>query len=439
MYDLEEIRGKIDLAALIGEKVALKRSGESLTGMCPFHDNHRTPALAVWPKTKTWKCFGCGKAGDCFAWWMELHQCEFTEAVAELARMANLSPAQSTASREGKREAPAATPLSQGPGEAWRVRALEFLSYCHAELLSERGAKAREYLERERGLWPETWDEFYLGYNPKNIYDDPTKWGLSDGHKVWLSRGLVIPGFMRGGIPWYVKIRRPRPSDSLAQYIGGLERSECISDAGRLNPDDDPKFGGPRGGTACLFRANENSGAPIALMVEGEWDTMLSWQFGRDLADVATLGGAGKHLEMRDMALLTRYAAIGLVMDDDQAGDRARARWQKLEALHERLAIIQPPAHDLTDFWKAQGWEALRMWLASQAAGLLERCIAGISEGAEYSVPEGWSRRLAWALEEGGTLVSAMNTAPAPLPEGDGGRGEQMALPISGISGARYE
>ena len=76
------------------------------------------------------------------------------------------------------------------------------------------------YLEKERGLSPETYRAFRLGYNPTNLYDDPGKWGL-DGKKIWLPRGIVIPSFWRGK-PWYIKVRRARPGDP-----GGRLEAAC--------------------------------------------------------------------------------------------------------------------------------------------------------------------------------------------------------------------
>lgn len=392
MYDTAEIKERIDLAALVEERVTLRRSGTALLGMCPFHENTRTPALAVFPATGTWKCFGCGKGGDCFAWWMELHQVDFKVALEELGRRAGMNHEKHE--NHERESTPKLECTPKGPGEAWVRRGMDFLEYCRQQLQGERGGPAREYLEKERGLWPETWGEFGLGYNPDTIYDEGASWGLEDGRKVWLPRGMVIPGMVRGGAPWYVKIRRPRPKDSLAGYIGVLTARECITDHGRLNPNDDPKFGGPRGGQATLFTHGGKSSHAVMVLVEGEWDTMLAWQWGNDLADWGTLGAAGNRADIMDLGRLARYAAMGVVMDDDLAGEKARRYWAKLEVMQERLTVIPPPDHDLTDFWK--GKNNLRAWLAKQAAGLLEKAIGG----ADGGVPEGWKRAWEWAVSE---------------------------------------
>jgi DNA primase len=54
---------------------------------------------------------------------------------------------------------------------------------AEANLSGKAGAGARQYLEKERGLSPETQRAFQLGYNPANLYDAPARWGL-DGRKI---------------------------------------------------------------------------------------------------------------------------------------------------------------------------------------------------------------------------------------------------------------
>jgi RecA-family ATPase len=62
------------------EGIALKREGNDLVGLCPFHDEN-TPSFHVWPDH--YHCFGsgCGKHGDIIDLYQHLHNCQsFTEA-----------------------------------------------------------------------------------------------------------------------------------------------------------------------------------------------------------------------------------------------------------------------------------------------------------------------------------------------------------------------
>jgi hypothetical protein len=65
--ELENIRSKHDIVALaVSEGVDLARSQarNGVPAFCPFHENSRTPALALYPDTSSFHCFSCKAAGD---------------------------------------------------------------------------------------------------------------------------------------------------------------------------------------------------------------------------------------------------------------------------------------------------------------------------------------------------------------------------------------
>jgi hypothetical protein len=156
------------------------------------------------------------------------------------------------------------------------------------------------------------WQKSHSSDESQNIYDDPARWGL-DGKKIWLSRGIVIPGFNNEQVS-YIKIRRPVQNDILGKYIGAWTERDGAEDV---------KFGGPRGGRSVLFRLEFNDHLPVLLLTEGEWDTMLIWEYAADLCDVGTLGGAQSKFDSLDLAFLTNYLTILVVHDDDKAGERS--------------------------------------------------------------------------------------------------------------------
>jgi 5S rRNA maturation endonuclease (ribonuclease M5) len=133
------------------------------------------------------------------------------------------------------------------------------------------------------------------------------------------------------------------------------------------------KFGGPRGGVACLFQLGLIGHYPVLVLTEGEWDAMLLWEYCPDLCDVGTLGGAAAKLDLLDLSSLTRYLAVLVIHDDDKAGEEGRQYFSELHTRFPRMQSIQPPAHDLTDFWKAGG--DLRSWLAGKVSDTLENAL----------------------------------------------------------------
>jgi hypothetical protein len=114
------------------------------------------------------------------------------------------------------------------------------------------------------------------------------------------------------------------------------------------------------------------------------------------LCDVGTLGGASTKLDALDLSLLTRYLAVLIIHDDDQAGEQGRQYVAELHTRFPRMQSIQPPAHDLTDFWKAGG--DLRAWLAGQVARVLGSALGQLA--IHSPVTEGWSRLAELAASE---------------------------------------
>jgi hypothetical protein len=61
----------------------LRRIGNRLTGLCPFHEEH-TPSFSVFEDNNHFKCFGCGEQGDSIDFLMKLNNIPFRQAMNEL-------------------------------------------------------------------------------------------------------------------------------------------------------------------------------------------------------------------------------------------------------------------------------------------------------------------------------------------------------------------
>ena len=71
-------------------QVKLKKHGQKLGSDCALSIMKRTPSFNVNPDRGYFKCFGCGKSGDAFAFIMELNGLTFGEALRALAKRANI-------------------------------------------------------------------------------------------------------------------------------------------------------------------------------------------------------------------------------------------------------------------------------------------------------------------------------------------------------------
>jgi hypothetical protein len=347
-----EIRQQISLTVL-AEEAGAKFDSNRTRSHCPLplHAGDRSSkSFVIYENGQKWKCHSScpsdSSGGDVISFYMAWKEVDFKTAVQELSEW--------TGSQDSK-PVPVPAPKQYVQPQKWKERAAEFIAYAEKNLNNAM----TEYLIKERGLSPETARAFHVGYNPKNIFDDPVHWGM-EGKKIWLPRGIVIPGLWKEE-PHYIKIRRPLENESLGKYIPKWNARDGAPDI---------KFGGPRGGKSVLFRVEVVSHLPVLILTEGEWDTMILWENCMDLCDAGTIGGAQSKFDLLDLAMLTRYQKIFVVHDDDKAGDNGRAYIASLKAISPRIESIAPPAHDLTDFWRSGG--DVRAWAAGYVATALQ-------------------------------------------------------------------
>ena len=100
---LEELRARTPIAAVIGRRTRLVRSGRNWKACCPFH-GEKTPSFYVYDDH--YHCFGCGAHGDVITFVMQSEGRGVPEAVAELAAAAGMEvPRASPQQRENEQRA----------------------------------------------------------------------------------------------------------------------------------------------------------------------------------------------------------------------------------------------------------------------------------------------------------------------------------------------
>src|ERR1700679_4332050 len=84
--ELEELKQRVDLAALIRSRGVELRAGTNghLLGQCPFHEDKK-PSFGVTPAKGLWHCLGCGAAGNAIQFVQKFDKISFRHAV-ELLR-----------------------------------------------------------------------------------------------------------------------------------------------------------------------------------------------------------------------------------------------------------------------------------------------------------------------------------------------------------------
>jgi DNA primase len=355
----EEVRRRSDLAEVVAEHVALRRTGRELVGLCPFHAD-RTPSLRVSPAKQIFKCFACGKGGDVFAFVMGRERVTFVEAMRILAERAGID-----LSRYGTRTGPGGSDRA----DLARVNAWAATQFAAALADPDLGREARAYV-LQRGISPEMQERFAMGLAP----DSPT-WLLNSARKAGIAEaqlraaGLTQLG-MSGETYCVFRGRLMFPiRDSMNRVIGFGGRTLKNDKAKYMNTPQNALFDKGRNLFGVDLARQAMGDTRQALVVEGYTDCIAAHQFGFTNT-VATLGTA---LTDDQVGLLRRWSdELVLVFDSDAAGREAADRACTVAL---RFGLVVKIAHvpeqkDPCDFLQAQGPQAFADVLKSAADAL---------------------------------------------------------------------
>lgn len=303
---LDEIKHRVDMAALVSEHLSLKRSGRGFVGLCPFHEE-KTPSFYVNPERGSFHCFGCNAGGNAFTFVMRMTGLTFPEAVRELAEKVGVAVPESRASQGQDRLA-----------EVNQLAAELFQVILHESRLGER---ARRYLEG-RGLSEETQRRFGLGFAPGEGWVEKLRG--RDVSMTDLKRlGLVSEG--RSGPYPLFRDRLIFPIHDLSGRViafGGRAIGETKGPK-YLNSPESPLYRKGHHLYGMALARDEARSRDQVLLVEGYMDAIALSQAGMAHA-VAVLGTA---LTADQLKLARRFAAeIVVCFDGDEAGRRAALR-----------------------------------------------------------------------------------------------------------------
>ena len=353
---IEEIRARCDIVELIGTFVQLKRSGaNTYKGLCPFH-REKTPSFHVDAGRHTNHCFGCGKGGDVFRFFMEKENVGFPDALHMLAaRVGVVIPESGDGGdpAEGKRRAGARERL-------YRIND-DFCKFFHASLLRDPSGPAVQYLLR-RGIPAEVAERFKIGYCPDE-WTACLEYGRSLGYS---DEELVRSGIIRrkeetgrcfdhfkGRLTFAIENEQGR-------VVGFSARSlEANPMGGKyINTPETPVFKKGNLLYALPLARRAMSERNLAILCEGQLDTIAFHRAGFECA-VAPQGTAFTESQAR---ILKRYAArICLAFDSDAAGQKAvlRAVELLLPLSVEIRAIRIPGGKDPDELFRNGGAEAV--------------------------------------------------------------------------------
>ena len=370
---LDELTERSDIVEVVGQYVRLtKKSGANLFGLCPFH-SEKTPSFSVSPDKQIYHCFGCGKGGGVINFIMEIENLDFRDAVAFLARRANMPMPEE----------------AEGEDSSRRGRLLELnrdaARFFYDRLVSSDGRAAQEYVAK-RGISGAMVRNFGLGFAPNEwnaLTDAMRKKGYTD--RDLLDAGLMKPG-KKGGDYDTFRNRLMFPVIDV--------RGSVIGFSGRILDDGEPKYlNSPE--TQVFSKSRNLFGLNLAkktkrgyiILVEGNIDVVSLHQAGFDCA-VASLGTS---LTPEQARLLSRYTKeVILCYDSDAAGKKAAQRAIGiLEKLDMKVRVLQVTgAKDPDEFIRRNGADAFAN-LIEGSAGQMEYRLAVLAEQYPPDTAEG--------------------------------------------------
>ena len=330
---IEEVRQKSDIVDVISGYVSLQKKGSNYMCCCPFH-GEKTPSFSVNRAKQIYKCFGCGEGGNVLTFVMKYENCTFAEYSEEARRR-----------------------------ESRRMRLLEVnreaAKFYYVMLRSERGAKAKEYLDK-RQLSDGTRKNFGLGYAPARG-EELLAYLRHKGYTDDLIRdvGLARTDERRGTTTQFWN-RVMFPIQDINHRVigfGGRIMGDADSGPKYLNSPETEIFDKSRNLYGMNYARTSRTGNII--LCEGYMDVISMHQAGFTQA-VASLGTA---FTPGQAGLIKKYTKdVLLAYDSDGAGVKAALRAIRIlrDAGMSGRIISMSPYKDPDEFIKNLGQDAFQ-------------------------------------------------------------------------------
>jgi DNA primase catalytic core len=342
---VQEIIASARIEDVIGDFVTLKKQGNSLVGLCPFHDE-KSPSFNVNAKG-FYHCFGCGKSGDSVNFIMEHQKMSFPEALKYLADRYHIKITEKERTEE--------------EDKAWKeresiytVNAFASRHYA-ANLKLPENKPALDYVmsrftddeivQWQIGYASDKWDDLLFMARKEGYSDDILKRStlIKESEKA-----TKLYDYFRGRIMF--------PIHNIAGRVVGFGGRTLLKGAGEngakyINTTDTPVYHK----STVLYGLN-HARAAIAKadcchVVEGYTDVIRMHCIGIE----NTVAPCGTALTREQITAISRYTKnIVLVYDGDQAGVNATVRNGEL-CLQEGMyvsVVILPEGEDPDSFFR---------------------------------------------------------------------------------------
>ena len=343
----DELRAKISIADVVGQKVKLTRKGREYTGLCPFH-NEKTPSFTVNEAKGFYHCFGCGAHGDIIKFEMDANGLTFMDAIEKLGHKVGM--ALPKLSHESKEQV-------EKRNSAYDIMEMA-CKFFEKNLRLTGGQEALNYLYG-RGFDDAIIAKFRLGFAPNNngLKAQLSSKGISEQEMAELGL-LTIPEGRRSHDFFRNRVMIPI-IDKRGKVIAFGGRVMDGSQPKYLNSPETPVFNKRR----VLYNLNNARDAGYEaknlIICEGYMDVIAMDKYGISYA-VAPLGTALTEDQIAEAWKVVQEPIC--CFDGDSAGVRAAIR-----SVDRVLPILKPgyslkyaflpDKQDPDEFLKAHGQE----------------------------------------------------------------------------------
>jgi DNA primase len=364
---IDQVYETARLEEVIGDFVALKKSGSNYKGLSPF-SQERTPSFMVSPVKQIWKDFSSGKGGNVVAFLMEHEHFSYPEAIRYLAKKYNIEIEETQQSDAEKEQ--------RSQQESMYLVAQYAATFYQEQLWDTQEGKSigLSYFQ-ERGFTEQTIKAFGLGYAPESK-TALTEAAQSKGYSLEFleATGLSLVNEAQGPPIDRFRARVMFPIRSMSgriQGFGGRILSSKTKVAKYLNSPESPIYHKSK----VLYGLFESKKAiakeDCCYLVEGYTDVLQMHQSGIENV-VASSGTALTAEQIRLIRRLTNQIVV--LFDGDAAGLRASLRGIDLileEGMHVKVCAF-PEGEDPDSFCKNRSKEAIEEYLQEEAKDFIQ-------------------------------------------------------------------
>lgn len=394
---IEEIRNRCDIVEVIGSVVQLKRSGSgTFKGLCPFH-NEKTPSFHVNANRQSFHCFGCGKGGDVFRFYMDRENMPFLDAVRLLASRTGVVIPEKSFSDQNMESARQRANSRERLFEL-NAKASEF--FCR-QLKHTPDGKVAQYL-KTRGLPQDFIDRFKIGAAPES-WDELVKYCRSLGYRddEIVEAGLArrseksnrIYDFFRNRLVFTIENDSGRPVGFSARSL----EAKPMDGGKYINTGETPIFRKGKLLYGLSLARTAIRDKKFAIICEGQMDAIAFHRAGFECA-VAPLGSKLTPDQGKTLRLYTNTFCFAF--DSDAAGREAmRHAVEVCLPLSVDMKVIRiPGGKDPDELYKNGGSAAVAQAVES-ARPWSDVIIDELPEHFDFSTPVGKAQAASYMAE----------------------------------------